>query len=115
MTQECFSRPSLADFDPERYTLAEADLRATLDEHLRRGNEVLDLRAHGAALDAATDELMERFAEACRRAQRRVQVLQLPANLTAPPVWLGAFPGVELLSPPDQRAQADAWPWALVA
>jgi hypothetical protein len=115
MSTASFSRPSQADFDPERYTLAEADLRQALDEHLRRGGEVLDLRAHAAALSSATDELMERFADACRRAQRRVRVLRLPADIQAPPVWLGAFPRLEQLSAPGLRAQQPALPWALAA
>ena len=86
-----FSVPSQWEVDPESFTLAEADLREALDGHLRQGSEVLDLRAHGEAL-ASSDELMELFADACRRTQRRVRLLLLPGDLAALPSWVGAFP-----------------------
>lgn len=90
----CFSLPAMADFDPERFTLAEADLRQALDGFLQAGSEVLDLRAHAQALRQSPDELMEQFADACRRAGRRVRALRLSAPWEQSPSWLGAFPGV---------------------
>lgn len=97
-----FSVPSLWEIDPESFTLAEAELRQALEEHLRQGGQGLDLRAHGEALRSAPDEWMECFADACRRIQRRVRVLQLPAGLDPLPSWVGAFPEARCLGVPGQ-------------
>lgn len=86
-----FSVPSPQDFDPESFTLAEADLRQALDGYLQQGSGVLDLRAHGEALSSSSGELMELFADACRRTQRPVRLLRLPGGLDVLPSWVGAF------------------------
>lgn len=86
-----FSVPSPQEFDPESFTLAEADLRQALDRYLQQGKGVLDLRAHGEALSSSPTELMELFADACRRTQRQVRLLWLPGDLEALPPWVAAF------------------------
>lgn len=92
--------PAALDWDPETLTLADVELRQALSDYLQRGGELLDLRAHGEALGHGADELMECFGDACRRAQRRPRVLQLPADLVALPDWVGAFPSVSHLTAP---------------